>query len=103
MRERATRVVERIRRVASIGQRYDPDEILLVLTLRIQLELLDQLLREFVADCIGTLPENLVQGADDELSHLLGRRDLRTVVSSARKQIRKNWGAPITSAWLVDS
>lgn len=95
-----TRDVERVNRIVSIGDRYDDDEILLVLTIRIQLDLLMALFRDRAHRLVYLLPLDLLTDTDELLMGLLTRPEMRNRVRILCRQIQRNWGCPITSFWL---
>jgi hypothetical protein len=82
-------------RVLSIGTKFSWDELVLVLTMRIELELASSVMALFGIDTtafdLGTL--------DAELREVGSLKENRVRFASALATIRRNWGVPILDRW----
>jgi hypothetical protein len=87
-----------IRRILSIGTKWNDDEILLVLQKRIEIDLL----LHFLNECCSRQLSIPLDDVDEAILHLANskenKRDFKLVVN----QIKKNWGLPIESKWLKE-
>jgi hypothetical protein len=81
--------------VLSIGTKFSWDELVLVLTMRIELELASSVMALFGIDTtafdLGTL--------DAELREVGSLKENRVRFASALATIRRNWGVPILDRW----
>jgi hypothetical protein len=98
MRSIHTAVAQNVRRlqgIVSVGTRFIFDEILLLITIRVELELLSAFLKER-----GIAMMSDITSADDDLKAIatspVNARDFR----SAHKAASMNWGIPLHSRWL---
>lgn len=88
--------VARLLRIVSTAGAYDHYEIVLLLTLRVQLESAQVLL-----DALGH-PELLVPPhLDDDLRALRDDPQNRTAYQAACHVAQRNWGFPVKSEWLA--
>jgi hypothetical protein len=91
----AMKKVSRVKHILGIGTTFNDDELLLVITHRVQLGLLAQFLAKR-----GAVPEFHLSSIDDEMRRVAGYRENAAAFRSAQAAARKNWGAPIQSSWL---
>lgn len=84
----------RIRKICSVGSRFNEDEVLLLLTIRVQLQLAGELYAH-----LGWSTEGL---ADPEIDSAM-QDIMRSNEKSTQKALglaRKNWGLPLVTDWL---
>ena len=86
----------RIQRIMSIGDIFNDDEFLLILTFRVQIELVVDFLGGKKADINGVDISRL----DYEIEEIIESKKNRKAFNSALSQMRKNWGLPITNKWF---
>lgn len=92
-REKASRVM----RVVSVGTKFTYEELLYVITLRIELQLLSEFLhRRGVPAGLDRLP------CDVNLRNVARSRENISAFRSAQAAAKRNWGLPIRSEWLED-
>jgi hypothetical protein len=91
----AMKKVSRVKHILSIGTTFNDDELLLVITHRVQLGLLAQFLAKRDA-----VPEFHLSSIDDEMRRVAGYRENAAAFRSAQAAARKNWGPPFQSSWL---
>lgn len=93
---RLTATVEKLRRIVSVPGEFDEDEILLILTLRVSIELASHLLVFLGWNCVPLCDQEL----DELLHHIL--KDVSNDASTkwAAGLMRRNWGVPLVSEWL---
>ena len=85
-----------IRRILSIGTVWNGDEILLVLTKRVQMELLLTFLTEFFSyDETVSLDD-----IDKRINSIAETKENKHTFEEAKRLMRKNWGLPINSEWM---
>lgn len=91
------KTVARLERILSVGTRFTFEELLLVLTLRVQLGLVHELMQR-----LGVAPtaEERLSSLDEDLQHIPGSRENRELFRSAQRSALSHWGLPIRSAWL---
>lgn len=90
------RQIFRVRRLLSIGDVWIFEEIVLLLTLRIEIELvIDFLLaRGYISQC----PD--LKGVDTKLYKISREKSNKQAYAESRRAIRSNWGLPISSQFL---
>jgi hypothetical protein len=88
--------VSRLLRIVSSPGAYDKYEIVLLLTLRVQLES-----AQFLFDALGQVGTFVPPHLDDGLRALRLDPQNRTAYDAALQMARKNWGFPVKSEWLV--
>jgi hypothetical protein len=87
--------VSRLKRMLSVGVNFTYEELVLAITLRVELQLLAELLMkkrgaiEFVPDL-----------ADEDLRKVSGYSQNVSAFRSAKAAATRNWGIPIRSSWL---
>ena len=87
--------VSRLKRMLSVGTNFTYEEMLLAITLRVELQLLAELLLkrrgaiEFTPDL-----------ADEDLREVFGYSQNVSAFRSAKAAARRNWGIPIRSSWF---
>lgn len=87
--------VSRLKRMLSVGANFTYEEMVLAITLRVELQLLAELLLkrrgaiEFAPDL-----------ADDDLQEVSGCSQNVSVFRSAKAAAKRNWGIPIRSSWF---
>ena len=91
------KAIEKIRRILSIGTRWDPDELLLVWTYRIQIEMVVRFLSER-----RQLTEHdfFLEDVDEDMLRVAKSKTNKQGVQRAIGLIKRNWGLPISSRWL---
>jgi hypothetical protein len=72
------------------------EEIMLVLTLRIEMDLMVAL----GVAAFGWSPDESTPDYDHELESALVARKLQRITREARAAIERNWGVPLASKWL---
>ena len=92
------RNAERIRRVLSVGDVWNEDEILLILTKRIQIEMLLQFLKEIYSHSMEVFLDDIDRKVEEISASKQNGRTYKLVVA----QLKRNWGLPIDSKWLRD-
>ncbi len=85
---------QRIRRIFSHGSVWNDEEILLVLTIRIQIDLALAFLNERAVVTVAT------DDIDEQMVHISKTSQNRRSFEVAIKLINANWGLPIRSKWL---
>lgn len=93
---RAKDQAARIERIVTVGSNFLDDEILLVMTLRVQLELLTTLLQDLYAIDLGIDFDQM----DAWIREAFCRPRLGQKLQEVLAQMRRNWGLPIESHWL---
>ena len=89
---------ERIRRILSIGSRWNEDEVLLVLGMRIEIDLMLSFLSEYCSyNVTAPLP---IEYIDERLVELAKSKEHKRHFRWAIDMMKKNWGLPIDSKWL---
>lgn len=88
--------VQRIRRVLSIGTTWNGEEILLVLTLRIQVDLGVAFLNDWCSVEVKTNTADI----DECIVRLSKTREHKRHFAESIGLMKKNWGLPINSRWF---
>jgi hypothetical protein len=91
----AMKKVSRALHILSVGTTFIYEELVLVITIRVELGLFAQFLARR-----GEAPDFRLSSIDDEMRRVAGYRENAGVFRSAQAAARKNWGAPIQSSWL---
>jgi|SRR4026208_386896 hypothetical protein len=93
--EEAQQRIARLRKVLATGSRFTYEEILLVITTRVELEL-------FANFCADRRTGVLVQtdDLDGEIIALAKSRENERFFRQAQSAARENWGLPLKSNWL---
>lgn len=96
-RDGADATVRRLHRVLSTGGRYEYEEVMLVLTYRVDLDLFAEgmVALGYGADALMSL-----EVVDGELRSLMGDPQHRALFQSAQRAARRNWGLPLSVSWL---
>ena len=87
--------VSRLKRMLSVGTNFTYEEMVLAITLRVELQLLAELLLkrrgaiEFAPDL-----------ADEDLQEVSGYSQNVSAFRSAKAAAKRNWGIPIRSSWF---
>ncbi len=91
------KAIEKIRRILSFGTKWEPEELLLVWTIRIQIEMLLHFLNERheITEHNSSLEE-----IDEAMLQVAKSKINKQGVQSATALIKRNWGLPISSRWL---
>lgn len=87
---------ERMRRVLSVGSSFGVEEIILLLTLRIESHLVEQFLYE--SEGIASIVR--WDDIDARLSSLAKSKEHRQLFRASQDQVQRNWGIPLVSKWL---
>ncbi|MET0649133.1 MAG: hypothetical protein ABW208_21185 [Pyrinomonadaceae bacterium] len=91
---------QNIRRILSFGTKWNHDELLLVWTIRIQIEMLSRFLTRRQQLSPLCFPSDDVDEAMLEVAKSkTNKRDLQIAINL----IKRNWGLPISSRWLDGS
>ena len=85
----------RLKHILSIGEKFIYEEQVLLLTLRIQLELFSDFLRER-----GMAVEFDPESADSKFREVARSRGNAHAFRSAQASAKRNWGLPLRSPWL---
>jgi hypothetical protein len=93
----AIAILRRIMHILSIGTKFDEDELLLVLTLRIQIELVAEVLTIFCIDA----EEIALRRVDEELREIAKSKENRRAFASAFGLLKKNCGIPVENQWAA--
>lgn len=88
--------IERIARILSFGTKWNEDEILLVLQIRIEIGILSVFLNELYSYRL----KFSVNEIDEELRYLAKTKENKHSFEVAIGLMKKNWGIPIDSEWL---
>lgn len=96
VRQDAISSAGRISRLLSTSGAYDIYDIVLLLTLRIQLESAESLLA-----ALGHAMIQLPPSVDDDIRALRAAKQNRQRYQTALGMLRRNWGFPIESVWLA--
>lgn|SRR5258708_2158858 len=91
----AIKDVSRLQRMLSIGTTFTYEELMLAITIRVQLELLSQFLAQR-----GEAPDFHLSAIDDGLRRVAGHHENASAFRSAQTAARRNWGAPIQASWI---
>jgi hypothetical protein len=91
----ASRERERMRRIGSVGESWEWEELVLLVTSRVQLDLVAEALH-----FAGHTPKFDLMDVDELLNRIAKSRANAGLYASARDQCRRNWGLPISSRWL---
>jgi hypothetical protein len=94
----AFKSVSRLRRMLSIGTTFVYEELMLAITIRVELELLSRFLAQR-----GTAPDFHLLAIDDELRRVAVHHENASAFRSAQTAARRNWGAPIQASWIEDA
>lgn len=89
--------VERLRRVLGVGSKYTYEEILWAITIRVELELVSQLLAERGIDELAR-----ATSVDNDLLAVAMSPVNASAFRRAQAAAKKNWGIPVHSRWLED-
>lgn len=90
--------VETVRGILSYGSRWDYTELLLVLTHRIEIELVSEFLRR--RDQLQP-DEPAMDDIDEAMLQIATSKANKTHHQLAVSLARRNWGLPIVSQWLI--
>ena len=85
-----------IRRILSVGTVWNGEEILLVLTKRIQIDLLLDFLTEFCSYDRTVSIDDI----DERLNSIAQSKENKHSFEESRNLMKENWGLPINSKWL---
>ena len=86
----AMKNVSRLRRMLTIGTTFIYEELLLAITIRVELGLFAQFLAQR-----GEAPDFHLSAIDDELRRVAGHHENAAAFRSAQAPAKRNWGAPI--------
>lgn len=90
--------IKRLQRILSVGARYTYEELVLLITSRVELELLSDFLGERGFDRLE-MPITL----DNDLEAIASSASNAGGFGSAQAAARKSWGLPLRSRWLGSS
>jgi hypothetical protein len=91
----AIKNASRLQRMLSIGTTFTYEELMLAITIRVELQLLSQFLASG-----GEAPDFHFLDIDDELWRVAGHPENASAFRSAQTEARRNWGAPIQASWI---
>jgi len=87
--------VERLKRILGVGGRFEYEELMLLLTLRIEVDLVNELLVRRT----GVAAAETVT-IDEDLVDLMQSTNHSSAFANAQAAARRNWGIPIATRWL---
>jgi len=87
--------VSRLKRMLSVGTNFSYEEMVLTITLRVELQLLAELLLKRRGE-IEFAPDL----ADEGLQEVSGYSQNASAFRSAKAAAKRNWGIPIRSSWF---
>jgi len=87
--------VSRLKRMLSVGTNFTYEELVLAITLRVEL----QLLAEFLLKRRGEI-EFAPDLADEDLREVSGYSQNVSTFRAAKATAKRNWGIPIQSSWF---
>jgi hypothetical protein len=87
--------IARLRRILSVGTKFLFEEDVLLVTMRVELEIFSDFMRER-----GTAIEFDLESVDCDLRHVARSRENAKEFRSAQAACGRNWGLPLRSAWL---
>jgi len=87
--------VSRLKRMLSVGTNFTYEEMVLAITLRVELQLLAELLLKRRGE-IEFAPDL----ADEDLREVSGYSQNVSAFRAAKATAKRNWGAPIRSSWF---
>lgn len=88
--------IKSIERIVSVGSKFIVEEFVLILTSRIQIELVLDLLQELGFDEIKVESDEI----DDKITRISQVKENKEAFKDAISLLKKNWGVPITSKWF---
>ena len=91
----ARKTIARIERIVGTGSQFVYEEVLLVITLRVELDLVSAYLAQ---RGLGALPD--VDRRDEEITSVFSTSAHSSISRSAQQTARRNWGLPLHSKWL---
>lgn len=91
----AAAVQRKARQILSIGVQFDGDEIMLVLTMRMQVQVAEGVAALFDMDLTGFACKEL----DEDLRALASSKGHRRAFASVLATMRRNWHIPIADRW----
>lgn len=87
---------ERIRKILAYGTIWNADEVLLVLTMRIEIDLALSFLNEYCSQKVTVTTSDI----DEQIVDISKTKENRHAFEVATNLMNKNWGLPIQSKWL---
>lgn len=87
----------RLKQMLSVGTRFTYEELLLAITMRVELELLEDFLRGR-----GMAVEFDARSLDDDLLEVARYHQNSSAFRSAQIAAKRNWGLPLRSQWLEE-
>jgi len=87
---------QRIRRILSVGSKWNDDELLLVLQLKIEIEML----LAFLKRRYSHIPSSSFDDIDEDLTRIARSKENKRDFERAVSLMVKNWGLPIDIKWL---
>lgn len=91
--------LKKIEKVISIGSEFNDDEFLLILTLKVQVELIADFFNNIGLN--DMLPE--FDNLDREIIEVSNQKQNKIEFNKAANQMQKNWGFPIINKWFGNS
>jgi predicted oxidoreductase len=95
IRTTADQRIQRLQRIVSVGTRFIDEEALLLITIRIELELLSAFLVER-----GIALAMDIAAVDDDLRTIATLPDNAQDFRSAQNAAKQNWGIPLHTRWI---
>ena len=89
--------LSQIRQILSVGSTWNDDEILLILTMRIQIDLALSFVAEHSLRKVTIVTDDI----DESIKRIAVSKENARAFDMAVALIKKNWGLPITSRWLL--
>lgn len=98
VRAGAKATANRLWKIVSTGTDFVYEELVLLLTLRVQLELVLEFLARRNITCIAS---DRVAPTDEEISAIASSRRHRAAFSDAQIAVARHWGLPLRARWLL--
>ena len=87
---------KRVRRLLAVGTSFGDEEVVLLLTLRIEGDLVEEFLRQWQGSGSGVRWDDI----DTNVVALAKSVRHRRLFRRSQEQVRRNWGIPLHSKWL---
>lgn len=91
----ATKMLSQLKRILSTGTRFEPEELILVITLRLELEILHEFLVER-----GVAADFAPDSADEEIVRVAPHPESAATFRASVSTTKRNWGVSRRSKWI---
>lgn len=88
---------QRIRRILSFGTKWNSDELLLVVQLKIEIEMVIALLNHYSQTVVSIAS---YKDIDEDIVEIANSKENARAFDMAVSLMRRNWGLPLSSRWL---